>query len=91
MFGSIAAGFVKTPMFVVNSKYDTWQEEAIIGANVRSRQFPLRRPAILLIRPSCVVACMRVRAENVEREKREHRRENPCVLDRLRPQDGGDA
>ena len=33
MFGSIAAGFVKTPMFVLNSKYDTWQEKAIIGAN----------------------------------------------------------
>jgi hypothetical protein len=33
MFGSIAAGWVQTPMFVLNSKYDTWQEKAIIGAN----------------------------------------------------------
>jgi O-palmitoleoyl-L-serine hydrolase len=34
MFGGVAAGFVKTPLFVINSKYDTWQEKAIIGANV---------------------------------------------------------
>ena len=28
-----AAAYVKTPIFVLNSKYDTWQEKAIIGAN----------------------------------------------------------
>jgi len=33
MFGGVAAGFVQTPLFVVNSKYGTWQEKAIIGAN----------------------------------------------------------
>ena len=33
MFGANAAAFVTTPLFVVNSKYDTWQEQAIIGTN----------------------------------------------------------
>lgn len=32
LFGGNAAKFVRTPIFVVNSKYDTWQEKAIIGA-----------------------------------------------------------
>jgi len=32
MFGGNAARFVSTPLFVLNSKYDTWQEKAIIGA-----------------------------------------------------------
>jgi hypothetical protein len=31
MIGSLAAPFVKTPLFILNSKYDTWQEKAILG------------------------------------------------------------
>jgi hypothetical protein len=31
MFGATAAQYVRTPLFVVNSKFDTWQEKAIIG------------------------------------------------------------
>ena len=52
MFGSIAAGFVTTPLFVVNSKYDTWQEEAIIGANVRSHAWHSYHASI------CHLACL---------------------------------
>jgi hypothetical protein len=33
MFGANVAPYVKTPTFVLNSKYDSWQKEAIIGAN----------------------------------------------------------
>ena len=33
MFGATAARYVKTPLFVLNSKYDTWQEKAIIGVD----------------------------------------------------------
>eukprot|EP00040_Diaphanoeca_grandis_P005613 m.33699 g.33699 ORF g.33699 m.33699 type:complete len:393 (+) comp16857_c2_seq1:74-1252(+) len=33
MFGASVAPFIKTPLFVVNSKYDTWQEKAIIGVD----------------------------------------------------------
>lgn len=42
MFGGVAAGFVKTPIFVINSKYDTWQEKAIIGADttITSKSLP---------------------------------------------------
>ena len=40
MFGSVVAPFVKTPLFVLNSKYDTWQEKAIIGANCSIAQCP---------------------------------------------------
>ena len=32
MFGANTAPFVKTPLFVLNSKYDTWQAGGIIGA-----------------------------------------------------------
>mmetsp|Transcript_55505 Transcript_55505/g.130988 ORF Transcript_55505/g.130988 Transcript_55505/m.130988 type:complete len:373 (+) Transcript_55505:1-1119(+) len=32
-FGAAVAPFVSTPLFVLNSKYDTWQEAAIIGVN----------------------------------------------------------
>ena len=31
MFGANVAPFVSTPMMIVNSKYDTWQEKAILG------------------------------------------------------------
>jgi len=31
MMGSLAARFVRTPLFILNSKYDTWQEKAILG------------------------------------------------------------
>lgn len=31
MFGANVAPFVETPLFVLNSKYDTWQKEAILG------------------------------------------------------------
>jgi hypothetical protein len=33
MFGATAAQYVETPLFVVNSKFDTWQQAAIIGVN----------------------------------------------------------
>eukprot|EP00040_Diaphanoeca_grandis_P020239 m.107608 g.107608 ORF g.107608 m.107608 type:complete len:416 (+) comp27811_c2_seq1:300-1547(+) len=33
MFGSAVGKFVQTPLFVLNSKYDTWQAKRIIGAN----------------------------------------------------------
>lgn len=33
MFGATAAQYVDTPLFVVNSKFDTWQKAAIIGVN----------------------------------------------------------
>ena len=33
LFGANVAPFVKTPIFVLNSKYDTFQGPAIIGAN----------------------------------------------------------
>jgi hypothetical protein len=32
-FGQNVAEFVKTPMFVLNSKYDSWQGPAIIGCS----------------------------------------------------------
>jgi len=32
MFGAEVAPFIKTPLFVLNSKYDTWQGAQIIGA-----------------------------------------------------------
>lgn len=32
MFGANTAPYVKTPLFVLNSKYDTWQGGGIIGA-----------------------------------------------------------
>ena len=31
MLGALAAPFVQTPLFILNSKYDTWQEAAIVG------------------------------------------------------------
>ena len=31
LFGAVAARYVETPLFVLNSKYDTWQEKGIIG------------------------------------------------------------
>ena len=31
MLGALAAPFVQLPLFVLNSKYDTWQEVAILG------------------------------------------------------------
>ena len=31
MFGATAARFVETPLFVVNSKYDTWQEKVRVS------------------------------------------------------------
>jgi len=33
LFGATAAQYVQTPLFVLNSKFDTWQEKAIIGVN----------------------------------------------------------
>lgn len=33
MFGSNLAPFVQTPLFVLNSKYDSWQQLAILGLN----------------------------------------------------------
>ena len=33
MFGAAVAPYVQTPLFVLNSKYDTWQGAQIIGAN----------------------------------------------------------
>jgi hypothetical protein len=33
MFGAAVAPYVKTPTFVLNSKYDTWQAKRIIGAD----------------------------------------------------------
>ena len=40
MFGATAAQYVKTPMFVLNSKYDTWQEKAILGVNQTISKLP---------------------------------------------------
>merc|ERR1712232_896001 len=31
LFGENAVRYVSTPMFILNSKYDTWQEKAILG------------------------------------------------------------
>eukprot|EP00051_Salpingoeca_urceolata_P029069 m.488857 g.488857 ORF g.488857 m.488857 type:complete len:384 (+) comp26156_c0_seq1:66-1217(+) len=33
MFGGALAQFVQTPLFVINSKYDSWQQKAIIGVD----------------------------------------------------------
>ena len=33
LFGAVAARYVSTPLFVLNAKYDTWQEKAIIGVD----------------------------------------------------------
>jgi O-palmitoleoyl-L-serine hydrolase len=33
LFGANVIEYVETPMFVLNSKYDTWQEKAILGLN----------------------------------------------------------
>jgi hypothetical protein len=33
LYGATAARFVTTPMLIVNSKYDTWQEVSIMGLN----------------------------------------------------------
>ena len=33
MFGANVAPFIQTPMFILNSKYDTWQEKVIVGVN----------------------------------------------------------
>ena len=40
MLGSLAAQYVETPLFVVNSKFDTWQEKAIIGLNCTVSKCP---------------------------------------------------
>lgn len=32
MYGATVAQYIQTPVFALNSKYDTWQEKAIIGA-----------------------------------------------------------
>ena len=40
MLGSLAAQYVETPLFVVNSKFDTWQEKAIIGVNCTVSKCP---------------------------------------------------
>ena len=42
MFGGNAAHFVKTPLFVLNSKYDTWQEKAVIGTNATIACCPVK-------------------------------------------------
>ena len=39
-FGANVAPFVQTPLFVLNSKYDTWQGGAIIGANTTFDKLP---------------------------------------------------
>merc|ERR1719345_482342 len=31
MFGSAVAPFIQTPLFILNSKYDSWQKKRIIG------------------------------------------------------------
>ena len=31
MFGAIGSRFVQTPLFILNSKYDSWQQKAIMG------------------------------------------------------------
>ena len=31
--GAVAAQFVTTPLFIANSKYDTWQERGVLGLN----------------------------------------------------------
>lgn len=33
LFGGYAARYVRTPLFILNSKYDTWQEWAILAVN----------------------------------------------------------
>ena len=38
MFGAGTAKYVSVPLFVLNSKYDTWQEKAIIGVNCTIEQ-----------------------------------------------------
>ena len=40
MLGSLAVQYVETPLFVVNSKFDTWQEKAIIGVNCTVSKCP---------------------------------------------------
>ena len=41
-FGANVAPFVQTPLFVLNSKYDTWQGGAIIGANTTIDKLPAK-------------------------------------------------
>lgn len=41
-FGANVAPFVQTPVFVLNSKYDTWQGGAIIGANTSIDKLPAK-------------------------------------------------
>jgi hypothetical protein len=48
MFGANTAPFVQTPLFVLNSKYDTWQAGGIIGAgkcgnNITSCSLPIQK------------------------------------------------
>jgi hypothetical protein len=48
MFGANTAPFIKTPLFVLNSMYDTWQAGAIIdagacGKNISSCSVPLQQ------------------------------------------------
>ena len=33
LLGALAATFVRTPLFILNSKYDTWQQTAILGVD----------------------------------------------------------
>lgn len=40
MLGSLAAQYVETPLFVLNSKFDTWQQKAIIGVNCTVTKCP---------------------------------------------------
>jgi hypothetical protein len=46
MFGASTAPFVKTPLFVLNSKFDTWQAGGIIGAGKCGSKITTCPPAI---------------------------------------------
>jgi hypothetical protein len=40
MFGAVVAPFVKLPLFIVNSKYDSWQQVAILEVNCSAGNCP---------------------------------------------------
>lgn len=49
LWGATAARFVATPMMVVNSKYDTWQEKSILGLDTTACPATVSREGVITL------------------------------------------
>lgn len=67
LFGANVARFVKTPLFVLNSKFDTWQGDAIVGVTATGsiidqppavQKFWLAYAAAMVRGPTILLACL---------------------------------